>query len=177
MTTDELEHAFALYFSEMDGCSAGGLRWALLHLLLVLPDICAALESADARTNGPRYVSWCRRYFTHPNFTAEEVYGLRCRILHQGHALGEDRYKTYSFATSSNASVHRYVTNGDNITLDPAELKGDLRAGMRKWFADLQQDAATAAIVQRNLPSLARKQPKAAVPGIAWLFFTVYSST
>src|SRR5262249_48212310 len=41
--TPELERAFALYFDEIARCRASGLYLALLHLLVALPDVCAAL--------------------------------------------------------------------------------------------------------------------------------------
>lgn len=43
-TAEELKAAFAVYYSEMDRCEKAGAYWALLHLALVLPDICASLE-------------------------------------------------------------------------------------------------------------------------------------
>jgi hypothetical protein len=52
---DDLDRAFALYFSEMERCVSAGCYFALLHVILALPDVCAALETPDARTDGDRY--------------------------------------------------------------------------------------------------------------------------
>ena len=43
-TVDDLTTAFNVYFDEMTACEKNGCYWALLHLLVSLPDICAALE-------------------------------------------------------------------------------------------------------------------------------------
>lgn len=45
LTGADLEQAFQVYFEEMDRCKAGQCHWALLHLVLVLPDICGALTA------------------------------------------------------------------------------------------------------------------------------------
>jgi len=65
LTADDFEQAFSLYFKEMDRCVAMGCYWALLHVLLALPDVCAALEAPQA-TVRERYTEWCRRYLNPP---------------------------------------------------------------------------------------------------------------
>src|SRR5262249_41367864 len=61
-TAKELEHAFSVYFAEMERCRRGATYWALLHVVLALPDICAALESENSWATGEKYVEWCRQY-------------------------------------------------------------------------------------------------------------------
>jgi hypothetical protein len=46
-TPEELEKAFAVYFDEIERCRRAGAYWALLHVVVALPDICAALESEN----------------------------------------------------------------------------------------------------------------------------------
>lgn len=55
--------------------------------LLVIPDLCAALESCNGDTNGPKYRKWCDKYFIHKykgNLSSMSLYKLRCSMLHQG---------------------------------------------------------------------------------------------
>jgi hypothetical protein len=60
LTVADLEAAFKTYVDEMDRCVAATCYWALLHVVVALPDVCAALESADGEAgNGallPRLV-------------------------------------------------------------------------------------------------------------------------
>jgi hypothetical protein len=50
LTESELCEAFKTYFDEMDKCAAAECNWALLHVVLVMPDICAALEHPKGDT-------------------------------------------------------------------------------------------------------------------------------
>src|SRR5436190_15604438 len=80
---DELTSAFAVYYSEMDRCEKAGAYWALLHLTLVLPDICAALESDPKAKVGTRYIDWCAAHFlSNPRLTAGDRYQMRNAVIH-----------------------------------------------------------------------------------------------
>jgi hypothetical protein len=179
LTADDFERAFSLYFKEMDRCAAMGYYWALLHVLLALPDVCAALESPEAKV-GDRYKGWCRQYLNSPSLTPEEFYELRCALLHQGQALGsEGRYGTFSFAVAEGVSVHRLVVESEkNITLDPRQMVSEMKSAIRRWFADLLDtvNAPRLAKVNGNLRFLVREQMKE-LPGIGGMPFAVYSST
>jgi hypothetical protein len=43
-TAADLEQAFSVYFTEMESCENAGCYWALLHLAVILPDVCGAFE-------------------------------------------------------------------------------------------------------------------------------------
>jgi len=179
LTADDFERAFRLYFEEMDRCAAMGCYWALLHVLLALPDVSAALESPEAGV-GDRYKGWCRQYLSTPALSAEEFYELRCALLHQGQALGtEGRYTTFSFAVANGISIHRVVVASEkNITLDPRQMVGEMKSAIRRWFADLlkPENAMRLAKVNANLQLLVKQQMKE-LPWIGGLPFGVYSST
>jgi hypothetical protein len=77
-TVPELKAAFAVYFDEMDRCEGAATFWALLHIVLVLPDICAALERAPSDPVGDRYVGWCAANFLpNPVLTTGDRFQLR----------------------------------------------------------------------------------------------------
>jgi hypothetical protein len=44
LTLADLEQAFKVHFDEMEKCEDKKCYWALLHLVVILPDICGALD-------------------------------------------------------------------------------------------------------------------------------------
>jgi hypothetical protein len=68
--------------------------YAALALALTIPDVCAALEAPNRRTNGEKYAAWFDEYlgaiygqvnpdFDEPCLTGGDCYALRCAVLHQ----------------------------------------------------------------------------------------------
>jgi len=47
-TIEQLRNDFALYIEEIQRCENAKCYWALLHVLLALPDVCASLETDQA---------------------------------------------------------------------------------------------------------------------------------
>src|SRR5688572_6289739 len=93
--------AFATYWQEMDRCRASKTYWSLLHVTVCIPDICAALEADDGETTKFRYIQWADRYLREPLLSGEELYRMRCKVLHQGRAALDQpgaRYTGFSFA-------------------------------------------------------------------------------
>ena len=61
-TIEQLRKDFSLYADEINRCEKAKCYCALLHILLVLPDVCATLETDPAGLKpevGDRYVNWC----------------------------------------------------------------------------------------------------------------------
>ena len=179
-TPDDLERAFSLYFEEMQKCAAVGLYFALLHIIVALPDVCAALEEPDARPSD-RYESWVGRYRRQELFSPAEFWDLRCKLLHQGQAVGKERgrYRTFSFPVHPGVSIHLgAVVPEANLILDPRRMAIDMRQAIEAWFADLRQpeNAARLAAVRTRLPLLVREQRKE-IPGFEGPSFYVLSST
>lgn len=177
-TSVDLEQAFSLYFREMGACVRAGNFFALVHIILALPDVCAALEEPDAKP-GARYEQWCGRYFRNEFLSPAELWDLRCKLLHQGQAIGRrGRYKTYSFPVHLGISVHRAVLEEGNLTLDPRRMADEMRQAVETWFADLRrlENANQLELVRGHLPLLVREQPKS-LPGWEGPSFYVMSST
>ena len=61
-TIAKLTDAFRVYRDEMDRCVTGQCYWALLHLVVVVADICGVLEAAGEATK-TGYIDWCQRMF------------------------------------------------------------------------------------------------------------------
>ncbi len=182
MTLDELQRAFKMYFDEMDRCVIGECYWALLHIVMILPDVCAALESDDGQGKPDKYKNWCKRYLADTYMTAADWYALRCAILHQGRTTpDEGRYKSVSLSAPSvgGTRLHKVVVQPENnITLDMGKMAEEVKESISRWLRDLQsqEHGSRLANLQKHLTTLAREKPKI-LPGISGLDIQVVSST
>jgi hypothetical protein len=173
LTHGRLDSAFALYWSDMDRCRQAAAYWSLLHVVVCVPDICAALESSSGETSGPRYMAWCDRYLVDHRLTGTERWLMRCKVLHQGRASTgrPGRYTGFSFAqpAPSGQTDHLRV-EGSTLVLDVGRLADEMKVGVESWIRQLEADRsrAQAVHVERNLASLVqvRQSPLPSVPGV-----------
>lgn len=101
-----LEQTFKVYFDEMQRCVKGKCYWALLHLVLVLPDVCAAMESVNGESDDGRYRNWCKRYLSDEMINPDDWYRMRCVILHQGRtSMKKARVSTQPLDSASPTKV------------------------------------------------------------------------
>lgn len=155
-----LHAAFTTYWSDMDRCRNAGAYWALLHVTVCLPDICAALESADGETTGSRYVAWCERYLPDPLLSGAERYRMRCKVLHQGRATTDQpacRYVGFSFGQpAATGEVDHRRVDGLALNLDVGLLADEMKQSVTRWIRYLESNLGgpEALNVVRNLPSL-----------------------
>ena len=160
LTPGLLDPAFRIYWDEMDRCRSVRAYWALLHVTVCLPDICAALGSADGETKGARYVAWCDQYLAEPVLSGSERWQMRCKVLHQGRAsIAGGRYAGFSFAQpAANGQVDHRRLEGATLVLDVGMLAAEMTAGVRQWIQRHETNPSTsvAAYIERNLPSLIR---------------------
>lgn len=173
LTPGILDPAFRIYWDEMDRCCSARTYWALLHVTVCLPDICAALQSRDGETKGPRYVAWCDRYLVDPLLSGAERWQMRCKVLHQGRASinAPGRYDGFSFAQpASNGRVDHRRLEGSALVLDVGMVAGETRTGVEQWIRHLEANPVSVEAVNahRNLPSLIRVRqfPLPPVPGV-----------
>ena len=166
---NELAQAFSVYYAEMDRCEQAGAYWALLHLVLVLPDICASLESGNDAKVGERYAKWCGEHFqTNADLTPVDRYQIRNAVLHEGSTLpNKSQYSSISFVEprAADHEVHQNVTtnaDGKNLTLDVKQLSDETRTAMGHWFEALQHDEKRNELVGSRLDRVARLQTKEA---------------
>lgn len=171
-TVEELEAAFSLYFTELDRCEGAKCYWALLHLAVVLPDVCAALEFGTATPVGVRYPKWCELHFPpNPKLMPHHRFQIRNALLHEGSTLprdkvGQTNYRSISYVdpNATDKDIHLLVTpDGTNVALNVVKFVEETLGAVRHWFAGLQHDPDRNATVERNLPRLARRQMKTSV--------------
>ena len=180
----ELNTAFRVYFEEIRRCIEHKCYWALLHIVIVLPDICAALESKDGQTHGNRYKDWCHRYLPNGELYNEDWYEIRKIVLHQGKTRAtKGRYGAYIFSqpNAQGISVHREIDRTGRTTsliLDVGRLAKEIRVAMQKWFAELEAGKAPSRTcnVERNLSSLVCVQSRE-VNALAGMFSIQLSLT
>lgn len=146
-TSEQLERSFALYFEEMDRCRplAG---WALLHLVVCMPDICTAL--ALGASTAVEYEDWCLRYLQDDRLNQYEWYEIRCKLLHEGSTIPSPRrpevvvrYPSFRFI-APDSGRHGDIESGQLI-LDVGVLHQRMVEGMRAWFAAVEAGAAKGA--------------------------------
>src|SRR5689334_14557767 len=133
LTTQTLEDAFLVYFTEMENCVRHKTYWALLHVVVCLPDICSALETPTGAANPNSYKNWCNRqgYLPDTVLNGEDWYEMRSRVLHQGRTLPDSRsrltYKNFIFGqpTADGRKDHKRQEQ-DAIHLDVGELAREM---------------------------------------------------
>lgn len=165
LSPGQLASAFAVYWQELERCRASRTYWALLHVTVCVPDICAALESDNGETSRARYVSWADRYLPDQLLSGDERYRMRCKVLHQGRAsTGQPgRYTGFSFAQPAfNGQVDHRRIEGTTLILDVGELSKEAQAGAEGWFRTLEAAPISepAINVERNLSSLVQVRQK-----------------
>lgn len=77
---------------EIEGCLNNGLFIAALTLTLTIPDVYEKLENKLQGTNKDRYTGWMRQYLVpqSPRYETDDIsflddiYALRCVVLHDG---------------------------------------------------------------------------------------------
>lgn len=62
-----------------------------LTAALTLPDVCGKAEFPKEKKTGFRYKSWFTKYVTNGGISADDVYALRCSLLHEGNANPNDK--------------------------------------------------------------------------------------
>ena len=177
-TVDELKEDFHVYLSEIENCQKEGCNWALLHILLALPDVCASLERdpnapPDNKSGGDRYINWCGRFFpTDSDVTPGDRYQMRNALFHQGSSTADNRtrveskqtqYVHFSYLNPGDFDVTMHYTTGENprvLNVHPTQLAEETRQALFNWFDDLQRNAECMSLVKSNLHRLVRRQPK-----------------
>jgi hypothetical protein len=152
---------------------------SLLHLLIVLPAICAAMETRNGEAGD--YTNWCRRYFAKdPKFTDADRYGIRVALVHQGRTTVDVRgqYRSYTFVPPTEPDVHltvrEFSPGHKNLTVDVGRLADETKRAMETWFKD--QKNALRVNIGSNLTMLAR-QGSAQMPSATGITWTVQAMT
>lgn len=73
--------------NQINAAAAQGMHLVAIGMAVALPAICASLAMENGRAGGKEYKDWCAANLTGPEFsylTPEDLYSIRCGLLHQG---------------------------------------------------------------------------------------------
>jgi hypothetical protein len=160
----QLNDAFQVYWRDMRTCRRYRAYWALLHVTICLPDICAALESESGRAKRKKYESWCERYLKHPKLSGAERYDMRCIVFHEGRTVTEEqgRYEMYSFRQPTDAGQADHMrVDGNTLHVDVDRLSQEVQNGVGRWIKEMEAESSghRGQYVAANLSSLVRVEP------------------
>lgn len=134
---------------------------------LALVDICAALGSDSGRTNRSLFEAWFQKNLggKYPLLGADDVYQLRCGMLHQGR-MSSKQYEAIIFTLPhpSETVLHNNRFN-DALNLDLVEFCDDIITAAELWWAANR----TADPVLSNSADLARIRPGGLEPYVVGL--------
>lgn len=177
-TIPELEHAFRVYFADIERCLHAGAHWALLHMLVSLPDVCAALQASTGKTNERFYREWCRAFCTRWDWmTDDDYWEIRNRVLHQGRTVGttaqgrERRYYKFLTTGPEGGAAHLEVggAGGQLAVFTVQTFTAAMIDSVKTWFGALQHqaNATQLAFVAGHLPQLVTVQEQLLLlPGV-----------
>jgi hypothetical protein len=140
-----------------------GLFYLALYGALTLPDLCGALGSGNGRASGSKYKNWVRENVANHAERAEELYGLRCSLMHQGHTLAKGSVSPVAFTAPGTGQVHGITTvvGDDRVTWISVELLvAEITEAAEKWLAKYGGTGT----VQRNVEKFARFRPEGLPP-------------
>lgn len=154
------------YCADVDSALREGLTRHALRLALALPDMSAALESADRTSSAEQYAAWCAAWLewdsprSHKQMDGTRMYQIYSRRKIEGGRPGASatdaalsslrRRRTARLARNPTRSRVWHPV-GALQTLEVSLAEGLVKAA-RRWYAS---EGVRSAIVQRNLGILA----------------------
>ncbi len=135
------------FFDQIERASDLGVYYVALASVLIVPDLCGAMDAEDGRATRSRYVEWFDR-FVAPRYevrgeswlTGEDAYGLRCAMLHQGRLRPHiGRYSRVIFLEPGPGGpmMHNNVIN-DVLNIDVGTFVRDVLDGARAWLDEAE---------------------------------------
>lgn len=131
---------------------------------LTMPDICAALESPDGRTKKTTYTAWYDTWMAplYPEITSQDMYSLRCGILHQGmfgHPGMQYSRVLFTIPNAQRNTFHRNIIDGA-LNLDAPQFCKDVVKCAHEWYTAMKNDTN----VRANLPRLVQFRANGLAP-------------
>jgi hypothetical protein len=127
-------------------------------------DICAALNSSDGSTRRTHFKTWFDAQLgsTYSSLSADDVYQLRCGMLHQGRASAH-QYSAIVFTLPDGRGnvFHNNILN-DALNLDLVTFVTDVLGAVGAWWTDSQSHSQVAS----NAAHLIQVRPNGLAPYI-----------
>jgi len=166
-------------FKQIKDAIACKLYYSALFMTVAIPDICSALQSENNKTTGRKYKNWFNKYIPKlsPNkygasgqLTADDLYLIRCSLLHQGQTSNQNEYKRLLFiepeavAYKSLSSFHCCIVGSgspeQSLLVDIVKLCDDIIKATETWLIDMQDNP----YYKTNASRLIRRHPDGIAP-------------
>jgi len=154
---------------QIRAASVAGLYYLAFFGALTLPDICGALASNDGKATGTKYKAWLRAYVPEQANNADEIYGLRCSLLHQGRMLPHGGQFPIASVVPlpGQPQLHNLSTSneadGDRVGwLSIPMFVDEVTRGAETWYSQY----GTTETVKRNTEKFVRVRPEGLAPYI-----------
>lgn len=158
-----------IFRREIEKAINAELYYLALMMALALPDICAALQSSDGKSNGHRYKTWWERWMlpSYPSVGSDVAWNLRCGVFHQARASHPQMPYSRILFTLPNPqqiTIHRAVVD-EALNLDLVTFCMDVVEAVDRWYKEKQDEPS----VVRHLPLLVQYRPNGLSPYISGL--------
>ena len=109
-------------------------------MTLCVPDICAALESANGEASGQKYKKWFETYVNKEvGISSEDCYYFRCSFLHQRSTFHKKSNFTRIAEPHSSNTFHRNIIN-DILNIDLKIFCYEIINAARRWLKDMESN-------------------------------------
>lgn len=136
-----------------------GLYYVALLGALTLPDICGAIASENGRASGSKYKDWLREHVPSQAGDADLIWGVRCSLLHQGHARPKGAFPI-AFTGPGTPQLHNFSivdSEGNQVGWTSIEMfVAEVTTGAEKWLVEYGDTTR----VQRNMERFLRLRPE-----------------
>ncbi|MBS1520491.1 MAG: hypothetical protein JST50_05815 [Bacteroidetes bacterium] len=146
-------------FNQIRNAISCKLYYSALFMTVTIPDICSALQSENNKTTRDKYKNWFNKYIPKlaPNkygmkgqLKDEDLYLIRCSLLHQGQTNNQKDYKRLLFIEPDTTaykglnSIHCCVIGSDSpeksLLIDIVKFCDDMIKGGEEWLKEMEND-------------------------------------
>jgi hypothetical protein len=155
------------YLDQLEAVKDANLFYVGLAGALMVPDMAAAMDAEDGRTNASRYPAWFDQHAASRFFgriTGDDCYGLRCSMLHQGRL--EPHRGSYSrvlfVEPGATPNVFHCNVIDDVLNVDVRIFVAEVIASAREWLDAVEQTD----LYRRNYERTMQRYPQGLAPYI-----------
>lgn len=132
---------------------SAGFFYLAIATCLTLPDICAALESENGKSNAEKYKAWLLENMGQRlrQLTPEDFWNLRNGVLHQGkfgHPAMPYSGIIFSLPTENRIRLHNNLL-GDKLNLDAKTFCEAMLNAVSTWLIKMEGNAIFSNNIER----------------------------
>jgi len=142
------------------------LYFLALMGVLIIPDICGAIESTDGEASRDKYIKWFDKNLEPEYgecFTGADCYYFRCSLLHQGSTRhSNSRYSRILFIEPGPRPLYHANIMNDAFNIDVEIFCHDIIRKARQWLVTAKQMPN----FQQNIDKFMQRYPNGLPPYI-----------